>query len=222
MIRFTVLFILTCLVGTAFAPSSAQAGILEFFFGKMKDEGPDPMQTGVAPFAYDPSKPAEILEGLPESAVPSHLPHRSPAHLAEWITTVSSEILTFEKSDYREEIKLRKNYFDSSGLREYVAFLQERNIIKILEDGTFHVRSFVEEQPLLLNEGVVDGRYRWLYEVPVMVSYMNKGMKTYKKADAVNQRIILKIQIGRSADASGVDGLKIEHFSGKAETESKK
>lgn len=222
MTRFAVLFVLACSVYAVFVPSSAQAGIVEFFFGGKKDEGPDPMQTGVAPFAYDPSKPPVSLESLPESAVPPHLPHRSPAHLAEWITTVSSEILTFEKSDYRSEMKDRKDRFDSNGLREYVAFLQERNIIKILEDGTFQVRSFVEEPPLLLNEGVVDGRYRWLYEVPVMVSYMNKNMKTYKKADAVNQRIILKIQIGRSADGSGVDGLKVEHFSGRAEAESKK
>ncbi|MCB1563721.1 MAG: DotI/IcmL family type IV secretion protein [Alphaproteobacteria bacterium] len=222
MIRFAVFFVLAYSMCAAFVPSPAQAGIFEFFFGKAKDDGPDPLQTGVAPFAYDPSKPAEALKSLPESTVPLNLPHRSPAHLVEWVTTASSEVLTFEKSDYRAEIKDRKDRFDSNGLREYVAFLQERNIIKILEDGTFQVRSFVEEPPLLLNEGVVDGRYHWLYELPMMVSYMDRNMKTYKKADAVNQHIILKVQIGRSADGSGIDGLKIEHFSGRADTQEKK
>ena len=90
--------------------------------------------------------------------------------------------------------------------------------MSVIQDGRFHVRSYVNQQPLLLNEGVVNDRYRWLFRVPVIISYMDKNMATYKGGDAeLTQKATLNIQIGRIKADDKPDGLQIEQWSGKVE-----
>jgi hypothetical protein len=94
-------------------------------------------------------------------------------------------------------------------------FYRKNGLTKVLESKKYYIRSFVQETPLLLNEGTVEGRYRWLYEVPVMISYMDRNMHGYKDVQPVSQTITLKIQVGRAADQS--KDILIESWTGKVQ-----
>jgi hypothetical protein len=215
-------------------PQPAQAGWVEFFFPSLKKKEYDPGLTMQAPFAVDPKElekpqdPAAALKNpppkfaLPENKTPLDQPHRDALEISEWLTTVSSDVLTFDKADYRGKLDSTAKYFTAAGRDQYVKFLTDNNIIKVLDSGKFDVRSFVQEQPLLLNEGAVNGTYRWLFEVPMMVSYMEQGAKDYKNLEPVNQRMILTLQVGRvSTDQQGM-GVLIERVDGRVERVAKK
>ena len=94
-------------------------------------------------------------------------------------------------------------------------FLEENKIIRILESDKFYVRSFVQDAPLLLNEGAVGDYYRWLYDVPVLVSYMDRNLKDYTKGDATTQAMDLRVQLMRSPEA-GKSGVVIDLWEGTA------
>jgi len=214
-----------CVFALLPAPAKAGDGLMEMFFPWLYEDntGPDPAQTLQAPFAYDPNKPVQETAVEDRSTGgPMDVAHRGEEQIGKWLMTAVSEIMMFEKPDYKASLREARPYFDAVGYKEYLTFLQSNNILKVLGSEEYYIRSFVQEIPFLLNEGAVDGRFRWLFEVEVMTSYMDRSMKDYKNAAPVNQGVVLKIQVGRSPDAKGEHGVFIESWSGKVEKLDKK
>lgn len=195
---------------------------LEFFFPSLVQKEADPMETLQAPFAYDPAKPPEKVAdpakvSLVTDAIPLDQPHRTNEEMASWLVTATSEAFTFNTNNFEQDFKKSAHYFTDSGKAEFQAFLEQNNIIKIIQSNKYQIRSFAQETPLLLNEGQVNGTWRWLYEIPVMVSYMERGVSDYKKAQPVNQLMMLTVQIGRADAIKGGEGALIERLSGKVQ-----
>ncbi len=222
------------LIAVSFAGAvPAQAGLLEFFFPSLKKAEYDPSKTMQAPFALDEKTRDQVMReqllqdpnavknpppkfALPENNIPLDQPHRHSIEIAKWLTTGLSEVMTFDRGDYSARLEGASKYFTVAGKEQYIKFLTDNNILKVLESGKYEVRSFVQEDPLLLNEGAVNGTFHWLFEVPVMVSYVERGTKNYKNVEPVNQPVVLTVQIGRTAtDNQGV-GVLIERFEGRA------
>jgi Type-IV b secretion system, inner-membrane complex component len=210
--------IMMILMGSA---STAQAGWLEFFFPSLRNTVDQPSRTLVAPFAeqgqaIEKLPTATSLPELPENRIPLDQAHRSASEMAEWLTMSVSEVLTFKNANLNDVLEQNKKYFDANGQAQFVAFMNEKNMTKVLETGNFNMHPFVQQTPLVLNQGVVDGRYRWLFEVPVMVSYLERGTKGYtKNTKPVNQEIVLTLQIGRTTDLSAGKDVVIERWTGK-------
>jgi hypothetical protein len=227
MKKIPLLFALTLAIISCAGIPPAQAGWVEFFFPTLKKREYDPARTMQAPFAVDEKTLKEMADpnapigpppkfALPENNTPMDQPHRDNKEIAGWLTMVSSEIMTFDKGNYQKRMEDTEKYFTASGREQYVKFLTDNNIIKVLESGKYDVRSFVQEPPLLLNEGAVNGTFRWLYEVPIMLTYVERGTKSYKNVEPVNQQVILIVQIGRTTtDMQGV-GVLIERIESRA------
>lgn len=212
-----VLLISLLLVG--FVPLSAQAGLLDFFFPSLRSTDSDPTREGYAPFASVPENTQEsgILAEIPEGEVPLDKPHRLTGEISSWVAGAVGESLNFESQVYTQDFAKTPHFFTAAGRGQYESFLKDKNIFKVLETEQYYVRSYVEDTPLLLNEGAVNEVYRWLYRVPVVITYMDRGMKTYKDAKVISQRAVLDIQVGRSASPQAKDGLIIELWSGRVE-----
>lgn len=190
------------------------------------ETGPKPEDTLEAPFRdVKPTKSVKGLEwrGGKQEEAPSdqvftalNIPHRAARDIGEWTVTHVSDVMSFGRGDYQTKLSRNKQYFDSSGYEEYRRFLQNNNLLKVLDSGQFRMRSFVKESPLLLNEGPVRGRYRWLYEIPVMITYMKPEMKNYENSEPVSQVLTLRVQVGRVPTSEGnQDGLLLESWDGK-------
>jgi hypothetical protein len=212
------------------APAPAHAGWVEFFFPMLKDTSNDPANTLRAPFA-EPEEGGETspdasveggeagtakdLQNPSNQTVPLHLSHRSDRDIAEWVTTAVSEVITFTEADSDVEMKEHKAHFDANGWKEFEQFLNETNIIKVVESDRYQLRSYVKGTPLLLNEGAVAKRYRWLYEVNADISYLERNVSDYKDVVPQNRTLKIMVQIGRSKDAENEIGLLLERWNGK-------
>ncbi len=218
--QFKHLFLFSLLLLPLLAGASpARAGLLEFLFPSLRKEEYNPYKTLQAPFADNLDKgpqKADPNAGLPENIIPLKYPHRTTKEVGTIITTAVSEALTFEHQDYAQDLKKSAKYFNAEGAQQFQDFLQANKILDVLQNGQHYIRSFAVEDPLLLNQGAIADRYRWLYEVHVMVSYMDRGTKSYKTAPLpVNQNYIFTIQVGRiPAEVNGQTVL-IERWSGK-------
>ncbi|MCC6597222.1 MAG: DotI/IcmL family type IV secretion protein [Alphaproteobacteria bacterium] len=204
----------------------AHAGLLEFFFPSLKTEEPDPMQTLQAPFAADGQAPQLVgpraVQSLPENAIPMQQPHRATRQITDWVVTVVSEAMTFDSKDMEAEKDGSLKYFNTGGRAQYEQFLKDSKLRNVIDSQKYSVRSYVRDAPLLLNEGEVKGYYRWLYEVPIMVSYMGRNEKDYRQATPVNQQMVITLQIGRSPMAEDSAGIVVESWSGKVQELDKK
>lgn len=224
MTFFRVL-ILSAIVSLSFVqPVQAQEeksfwlNVFEFFYPSLRAPEENPFDTLQAPFSdagEDVVNP--LVLSVDEVVVHDSFdtPHRLSGDIAEWLAVTLTDVMTFQSDDYQEDLGRTAKYFDANGRALYLKFLEENKIIRILESDKFYVRSFVQDAPLLLNEGEVDGYYRWLFDVPVLVSYMDRNLKDYAKGDATTQVMDLRVQLMRSPEA-GKSGVVIDLWEGEA------
>ncbi|MEM7651476.1 MAG: DotI/IcmL family type IV secretion protein [Pseudomonadota bacterium] len=186
---------------------------MDFFFPSLADTEDNPAETLQAPFAHGTQEGEEAPEEN-KSIVPLNLQHRTAKDIEEWTVTAVSDAMSFGTAGYEADFEEAKPDFDAGGWGQYQTFLEEKKIMRVLKSGQYDVRSYVKGTPILLNEGAVSGRYRWLYEVPIMVSYLKRGVTDYKNVEPVNQNMALRVQVGRVEDPQDDYGLSIERWSG--------
>ncbi len=207
------------------APKQSHAGWVEFFFPMLKDEAEDPANTLRAPFA-EPEEGEDVeateeqtdtvdLRNPSNKSVPLNLSHRSDRDIGRWVTTAVADAITFVEEDSAAEMEEHKAKFDKNGWAEFEKFLADTNMIKVIESDRYQLRSYVKGTPLLLNEGSVSQRYRWLYEVSADISYMDRNVKDYDKAEPQTRNLRILVQIGRHKDANNEAGIFIERWDGK-------
>lgn len=219
--RLPFLFLFMIFALSMAAPSPAQAGgWLEFFFPTLKPQGPNPEETLQAPFA----NPDAVIDdpnpsmGLPDTSTPLNMRHRADSTITEWVQEITSDLMSYNAEDFQQSYKAKKQNMSSAGNAEYVQFLKDRNFLKTLNTGKYDIKSFVLDVPILVNEGAINGRYRWLYQVKVMVTFAAKGLRDYKLAkddDTITQEMLINIQVGRANGAPNEHGLLVESWSGK-------
>ena len=215
LILFTLLFAFSGLQTTP-----ASAGLLEFFFPSLAKKEPDLTETLRAPFAEPPAAGnEEQTEALSKNSVPIELPHMQNGQMAKQISTMVSESLAFQSTDYKDDLRKILGNFDEEGKAEYKKFLQDSKIARVLQTNKFYIRSIVTDTPILINSGPVQNRHRWLFDVPVMVSYMKRDTADYKAGNqATNQKMTVRIQVGRSEDAPAETGVFTERWSAKVKS----
>lgn len=191
----------------SYAPS-AQAGLMDFFFPAPQDTGPSPAETLRAPFADDNA----VIEDLDQfdnlqNAMPLNEKHRTNAVMIQWLQMVVPDFISYKAQGYEDQYKEKVMMFSKAGAEEYVKFLHGSNYITTLRTGRYDISGFIQDFPIVVNEGVVDGRYQWVFQTTVMVTYLEAGMNEYTKntGESINQEYVITFHVGR------VDGVKNEH-----------
>ncbi len=208
-------FLVFCLCFSAAMPvQEAQASWFEFFFPMLKKAGPE--QTMRAPFADENAVVMELdASGNKENQTPLHLRHRTNERMTLWVQHKIPTFLNFTSAGYEEEYSKRPELFSEGGLSEYNKFLQDTNILKTLNLGGYDVSGFITDYPIILNAGAADNRFKWVYQVNVMVTYIKSGTKNLsnlKSNESVSREYTITFQIGRSRDAANEAGVFIESW----------
>lgn len=217
---FTVTFVIVLA-----APSRAEAGFafpdyLSMWFPQWfgePEEGPDPSETLQVPFE-DPSKvpanPGEAI-GVPHSydgqASPGDLsvPHRNHTQVGQWLVRAIAEVMTLEPDPTLLKVHFNRleTGMNDFAIEAFKNFLSANQVLALLRNRDMRLNSIVNGTPLLLNEGPVEGRYRWLFQVPVTMTYVPVG-ENASAPDVVHQDATLIIQVGRVK--GGVQGKVME------------
>jgi hypothetical protein len=166
-----------------------------------------------APFADKTD--GEASTHKPAHLIPLHLPHINTASVTQWVNQAVTDVLTFTGDGVDAQIDAKLSYFTLPGQTAYKDFLQTQNIYKNLQSGHYQLNSAVKIEPLLIGEQEAGGRYKWLYEIQVLMSYLNNGTSSYSKTKPQNQDITLSIQVTRvNKSESGDQEILIELWRG--------
>jgi len=158
---------------------------------------------------------AEGKDTLPENrSVTPDQPHRTPRELARWVSQAVSEVMTFDARNYDRQLTAAKDYFSDAGYAEFTTYLRQANLKSTLVQGDLRAGIIVDQEPLLLNSGAVGGIFRWLYEVPVTISYTKRGLRELTPDDTpvMTRQLTIRLQLGRHDEADNEDGVQIESW----------
>lgn len=217
--RFTLLLMFGFMLlglGTLAAPQKAHA-FFDFLF-PTPDLEASPSETLRAPFASEDDVIFDMdSQGNELSITPLDQRHRTNKAITDWLQEIVPALLTYDSEGYEQDIRKVSVNFTKVGEQEYKRFLSDKQFINVLRTGR-NVTSVVKDYPIVINEGAIDGRYRWLYQVGVLITFyeevvLRDGSKDVR--DQITQEHMLTFQVGRYRESPNEHGIYFESWDSK-------
>jgi len=145
--------------------------------------------------------------------IPIDKPHRTARELSNWVNIAVAEALSFDSSNYEARLREVRPYFTEEGYNQYRNYLAEARFKESLNQNDLRVSVIAEQMPLLLNDENIRGVYRWLFQVPVTMSFVPEDLKSYRpETRPINRRLLVRVQLGRVNLPRDPNAVRIESW----------
>lgn len=104
-------------------------------------------------------------------------PNLSNPALMSWAAQATTEIMTFGFNDFRRRLQESSRFFTRRGWESFSGALKSARILESIEANSQVVTAAPSGAPILRSEGVVNGQYQWIIEVPMVLSYQSGAKK---------------------------------------------
>ena len=132
--------------------------------------------------------------------IPLNQPNLSTPALMSWVAQASTEVMTFGFNDYRRRLQEASRNFTRKGWESFTSALQQSRIVEMMEANQQIVTAVPRGAPILQSEGLVNGRYQWVIQLPLVLTYQS-GAKTQR----INQLVtIVVVRVPRLESPNGV------------------
>lgn len=131
-------------------------------------------------------------DSLLSNMVPLDRKHVTNGEIQEFVMLRLSEILNIEAGLVDGLINDRARLpFSGDGFNHFGNFLVTSNLYKSNKDEYKNISTVFLSQPDVVNEGSVDGAYKWLIDVPVLISLYDGNIDT-ARGNELQRRALLK------------------------------
>lgn len=162
---------------------------------------------------FKDSSAAAVFPGSPETDKnPLSVQNYSSREVSQRLTEIVAETLSFDKSNFIYNSGAMQKYFTPGGYKQYTDFISTAALQNTLTAQDLQSGAYAEQNPLELSSGVYNGVYKWLFEVPVTISFIPRDAETYREnaTQAVNRRVLLHAQFTRVKDAADPNAIRLE------------
>jgi hypothetical protein len=153
-----------------------------------------------------------VLKGAGAARNPLAAQHMTSGEMARMLSDIVAESLSFTKSTFTYNSLQAEKYFTPAGYAQYKEFLTKAGFEGALASGELQSAAYAEQEALEITRGVFGGVFKWLFEVPVTISFIPVNADTYRDGGIKpeNRRILLRVQFTRVEDANDPQAVKIE------------
>jgi len=127
--------------------------------------------------------------------------------LMSWVAQAATEVMTFGFNDYRRRLQESSRSFTRRGWESFTDALQRSRIIEMVEQNQQVVTAAPQGAPIVQKEGIVNGRYQWTVQLPLVLSYQ-AGSKTR------DDSLLVTLVIVRVPRLESPNGIGIEQWIG--------
>jgi hypothetical protein len=182
-----------------------------FLYSQSVQVGEEPPADVREQFKHSLGKPAPLTSAK-VGEVDLSLRHMSAPEIASLLDVMIAEVLSFTPSNYDRNTALVQNYFTPGGYAQYKQYLTTAKLGETIKTRQLQSGVFNERPPLEINAQVQNGVFKWLYEVPVTMSFISAHAETYRggATKPQNQRFTLRLQLTRVKDDKNPNKIAIE------------
>lgn len=109
--------------------------------------------------------------------IPLNKPNLPISYLLTWSAFAFPDIMTFGFNDYKIRLSFASDYFTDDGWDSFMQYIDRSRIVEINEARQQLVVAAPKGAPVLESSGVVNGRYQWVVQMP-LISTARSGSKT--------------------------------------------
>lgn len=143
---------------------------------------------------------ATTADGRLIRMVPLNEPNMNDAALISWAARASSDIMTFGFHDYQKRLQESSSYFTRRGWQSFSAALDRSRIMEGVQQAQRVVTAAPKSAPIIVQQGLVDGIYRWVVNLPLIVTYQSG---TATQSDTINVELVI-VRVSTLDNPSGV------------------
>lgn len=127
-------------------------------------------------------------------------PNMNDAAIVSWAARAASDVMTFGFHDYQRRLQEASTYFTRRGWQSFTEALDRSRVIEGIQQGQRVVTAAPKSAPVISQQGLVDGVYRWVVELPLIVTYQSG---TAQQSDTINVQLVL-VRVSTLDSPSGV------------------
>jgi intracellular multiplication protein IcmL len=132
-------------------------------------------------------------------------PMLAPSEITDWAKTAAISAYSYNYVNYREAFQQLQNQFTANGWKNYEAALRASLTLETVTSKKLIVSAEPTGEPVILERKVERGRYTWVVQLPMLVTYENPNEKT-------PYPIIVKIRVTRVPTVDMPKGIAIDSF----------
>lgn len=137
--------------------------------------------------------------------VPLSQPNLSSPALMSWAAQSATEVMTFGFNDYRRRLQEASRNFTKRGWESFTQALQRSRMIERMEANQQVLTAAPSGAPIMESEGLVAGRYQWVIQVPLILTYQASA-----KTDT--QKMLITLVVVRVPRLESPSGVGIEQW----------
>lgn len=137
--------------------------------------------------------------------VPLDQPNLSTPALLQWANIAAVAAFTFDFVNYRQQLQAASEFFTPQGWDAYMQAIQRSNNLGAVVEKKLTVSAVATGAPVVLQQGILNGRYSWKIQIPLLV--------TYQSANQISQQnLVATLLITRISTLNSAQGVGIAQF----------
>lgn len=132
-------------------------------------------------------------------------PNMNDAAIISWASRASSDVMTFGFHDYQRRLQENSAYFTRRGWQTFSEALAKARIMEGVEQAQQVVTATISAAPVIVQQGLSAGIYRWVVQVPLTVTYQSGTEKQ-------NTELSLQLTIVRVSTLDSPSGVGIQQW----------
>lgn len=132
-------------------------------------------------------------------------PNQSDSAVLQWANQAAVAAFTYNFVNYRTELQASSGFFTSEGWTQFLTALEDSNNLDAVRVKKLIVSAVATSAPIILQKGVLNGRYSWRVQMPMLVTYQSAS-------EFSQQRNVVTLLITRISTLNSPRGIGISQF----------
>ena len=157
---------------------------------------------------FNPPAPvyfATSINGRITPLYPLDEPNQSDSAVLQWANQAATAAFTYNFVNYRTELQASSGFFTSNGWTQFLNALQDSNNLDAVKAKKLIVSAVATRAPVILQKGVLNGRYSWRVQMPLLVTYQSAS-------EFSQQNNVVTMLITRVSTLNSPRGIGIAQF----------
>ncbi|HAU0259184.1 TPA: type IV secretion protein DotI [Legionella pneumophila] len=148
---------------------------------------------------------ATSINGRITPLFPLDEPNQSDSAVLQWANQAAIAAFTYNFVNYRDELQASSGFFTAEGWDQFLGALEQSNNLDAVKAKKLVVSAVAIRAPIILQKGVLNGRYSWRVQMPILVTYQSASEFT-------QQNNVVTMLITRVSTLNSPRGIGISQF----------
>lgn len=148
---------------------------------------------------------ATSISGRITPLFPLNEPNQADSAILQWANQAAIAAFTYNFVNYRSELQASSGFFTAEGWQQFLNALEQSNNLDAVKAKKLIVSSVATRAPIILQKGILNGRYSWRVQMPILVTYQSAS-------EFSQQNNVVTMLITRVSTLNSPRGIGIAQF----------